>query len=223
MPHSRPWPKQHPRRRAGRRPGEHASAARRQRAAGRAAADRPIRSRRRATPGSRRSWSRSPRPSCRRSAERCCRSRRSPATRCAGCSRRWSSRRKHPPGEAVLLLALRHAVRDGPAARVARRRCPERRWREVEGRAQPLLGRCPPAQRDVLRRRLADAAVAARGDGARAAELDERELGASADPERLCFNVNEPASCCRRALAGSGAGGRARSSPGMRSARRAAA
>lgn len=64
---------------------------------------------------------------------------------------------------------------------------------QVGGRAQPLLSRCLPCQRDALggalaaRRSLRSAIMALSPR-----IVDERDLERFGDPERLCFNVNDP-------------------------------
>ncbi len=63
---------------------------------------------------------------------------------------------------------------------------------EVDGRRQPLLARCLPAQLPALRvalaaqrsLRVAIASLAPR-------IVDERELSRFGEPQRLCFNVND--------------------------------
>jgi molybdenum cofactor guanylyltransferase len=64
---------------------------------------------------------------------------------------------------------------------------------QVGGRAHPLLSRCLPRQQDALGEALAArqslrAAITALSPRI----VDERELARFGDPERLCFNVNDP-------------------------------
>ncbi len=64
---------------------------------------------------------------------------------------------------------------------------------EVDGRAQPLLARCPPVQIIPLRESLAEGLSLTAAMGALAPQmLREGELSAFGGPERLCFNVNSP-------------------------------
>jgi molybdenum cofactor guanylyltransferase len=68
---------------------------------------------------------------------------------------------------------------------------------QVGPRAQPLLSRCLPRHRDALSealvgRRSLRAAIMALSPRI----VDERELARFGDPERLCFNVNDPGELC---------------------------
>ncbi len=64
---------------------------------------------------------------------------------------------------------------------------------EVAGRAQPLLSRCLPRQRDALSEALtARQSLRAAITALSPRIVDERELERFGDPERLCFNVNDP-------------------------------
>ncbi|MBA3809805.1 MAG: molybdenum cofactor guanylyltransferase [Solirubrobacterales bacterium] len=62
----------------------------------------------------------------------------------------------------------------------------------VDGRPQPLLSRCHPLQRAILRAALAEqSSLAAAIATLEPRVIDERELSRFGDPERLCFNVND--------------------------------
>lgn len=64
----------------------------------------------------------------------------------------------------------------------------------TDGQAQPLLGRCLPEHRAVLRQALAEGMpLIAAIEALAPRKLDASELGRFGAPERLCFNVNEPA------------------------------
>jgi molybdopterin-guanine dinucleotide biosynthesis protein A len=64
---------------------------------------------------------------------------------------------------------------------------------EVEGRAQPLLARCPTAQSAQLHEALAaGSSLTAAMERLAPQKLDERKLRAFGAPARLCFNVNSP-------------------------------
>jgi molybdopterin-guanine dinucleotide biosynthesis protein A len=63
---------------------------------------------------------------------------------------------------------------------------------QVGGRAQPLLSRCLPSQREALGEALAARrSLRAAIGGLSPRIVDERELQRFGDPERLCFNVND--------------------------------
>lgn len=65
---------------------------------------------------------------------------------------------------------------------------------EAGGRLQPLLARCHPLHRGILRAALAEQrSLATALSSLEPRVLDERELSRFGDPERLCFNVNDPA------------------------------
>lgn len=62
----------------------------------------------------------------------------------------------------------------------------------LEGRPQPLLSRCHPLQRAILRAALEEqSSLAAAIAALQPRVIDERELSRFGDPERLCFNVND--------------------------------
>ncbi len=64
---------------------------------------------------------------------------------------------------------------------------------QVGDRAQPLLSRCVPSQRDALTEALAARRSLRTAIMALSPQIvDERELQRFGDPERLCFNVNDP-------------------------------
>jgi molybdenum cofactor guanylyltransferase len=64
----------------------------------------------------------------------------------------------------------------------------------VDGRIQPLLGRCYPAHRPELARALRDGCSLRESLlRLRPLILEERELARFGDPRRMCFNVNSPA------------------------------
>jgi molybdopterin-guanine dinucleotide biosynthesis protein A len=63
----------------------------------------------------------------------------------------------------------------------------------VDGRAQPLLSRCLPAQRDALKEALAARrSLRAAIGGLSPRIVDECDLRRFGDPQRMCFNVNDP-------------------------------
>jgi molybdopterin-guanine dinucleotide biosynthesis protein A len=98
---------------------------------------------------------------------------------------------KHRPAPAVLLLGCDMPFVTGellawlaglPGAAMA----------QVGGRAQPLLSRCLPSQRDALGEALAvRRSLRAAIGGLSPRIVDEHELRRFGDPERLCFNVND--------------------------------
>lgn len=64
---------------------------------------------------------------------------------------------------------------------------------EVDGRPQPLLARCLPAQSRELCESLNEGASLTVALGRLAPQmLGDEELGVFGSPERLCFNVNSP-------------------------------
>jgi molybdopterin-guanine dinucleotide biosynthesis protein A len=68
----------------------------------------------------------------------------------------------------------------------------------VGERLQPLLARCHPLQRGILQAALAEqSSLSAAICSLEPRVIDERELSRFGDPERLCFNVNDPEDLAR--------------------------